>query len=89
MTELDQKRAARKVKDGVVVSNKMDKTVAVVVQETKTHPQYRKFIRRQSRFMAHDETNECGIGDRVRITETRPLSKEKRWRVSTILEKAK
>jgi len=82
-------RGRRKVRDGVVVSDKMEKTVIVVVQEMKAHRLYKKVVRHTRRFKVHDEAGECGVGDRVRITETRPLSKSKRWRVSEILEKAK
>jgi small subunit ribosomal protein S17 len=82
-------RGRRKVRDGIVVSDKMEKTVIVLVQDLKPHPLYKKVVRATRRFKVHDETNACGIGDRVRITETRPLSKEKRWRVAEILEKAK
>lgn len=74
--------------NGVVVSNKMDKTVVVQVERLVKHPLYKKYIRRSNKFMAHDTDNACQIGDRVEITESRPLSKTKRWRVSRILEKA-
>lgn len=73
---------------GTVLSNKMDKTVTVRVERTVIHPIYKKFIRRRAKFAAHDEKNACSIGDRVLITESRPLSKSKRWRVSRIIEKA-
>jgi len=73
---------------GVVVSNKMDKTVIVAVERLVKHPMYQKYIRRQTKFAAHDESNVCGIGDKVEITESRPLSRSKRWRVSKIVEKA-
>ncbi len=73
---------------GTVLSNKMDKTATVQVERLVMHPVYRKYIRRRARFAAHDERNECGIGDRVVISESRPLSKTKRWRVSRIIEKA-
>jgi small subunit ribosomal protein S17 len=82
-------RTRRKVREGIVVSDKMDKTRIVVVQEQKQHPLYKKVVRINRRFKCHDETNESGAGDRVRIAETRPLSKEKRWRISAVLEKAK
>jgi small subunit ribosomal protein S17 len=82
-------RTGRKTRVGVVVSDKMDKTVVVAVGDTVRHPLYGKSIRRTSKYKAHDEANACGIGDRVRIAETRPLSKTKRWRVAEILEKAK
>ena len=73
---------------GRVLSNKMNKTVTVGVERTVMHPVYKKFIRRRSKFAAHDEQNTCGIGDRVLITEAAPISKTKRWRVSQIIEKA-
>ena len=82
-------RSRRKVRDGIVVSDKMEKTVVVLVQDLKSHPLYKKVVRHTRRFKAHDESGECRNGDRVRIVETRPISKEKRWRVSEILEKAK
>ncbi|MBE6082745.1 MULTISPECIES: 30S ribosomal protein S17 [Tissierellales] len=82
-------RKNRKVKIGKVVSDKMEKTVVVSVETLVKHPLYKKQIKRTSKFKAHDENNECGIGDTVRIMETRPLSKEKRWRVVDIVEKAK
>ena len=82
-------RSRRKVRDGVVVSDKMHKTIVVLVQEFKPHPLYKKVVRRSRRFKVHDEQEECRVGDRVRIAETRPLSKDKRWRVAEILEKAK
>ncbi|MDE5755876.1 MAG: 30S ribosomal protein S17, partial [Clostridia bacterium] len=74
---------------GVVVSDKMDKTVVVAIKERVKHPLYGKIINRTKTFKAHDEQNECGIGDTVRVVETRPLSKDKRWRVVEIVEKAK
>ena len=73
---------------GTVLSNKMDKTVTVRVERTVIHPIYKKYIRRRSKFAAHDSLNSCSIGDRVLITEARPISKSKRWRVSQIIEKA-
>jgi small subunit ribosomal protein S17 len=82
-------RAARKVRDGVVVSNKMDKTAVVAVIERVRHPKYGKFVQRTKHLYAHDETNDVRIGDRVRVMETRPLSKLKRWRVTDVLERAK
>jgi small subunit ribosomal protein S17 len=82
-------RNRRKVREGLVVSDKMDKTVVVVVEDRVKHPLYGKVMRRSSRLKAHDENNACGIGDRVSIMETRPLSATKRWRVVEILEKAK
>jgi small subunit ribosomal protein S17 len=82
-------RGNRKVRIGTVVSNKMDKTVVVAIETFVTHPLYKKQIKRTTKFKAHDENNECGIGDVVKIMETRPLSKDKRWRVTSIIEKAK
>ena len=82
-------RNRRKVREGLVVSDKMDKTVVVVVEDRVKHPLYGKVLRRNSRLKAHDENNSCGIGDRVSIMETRPLSATKRWRVVEILERAK
>lgn len=82
-------RTRRKVRDGIVVSDKMQKTIIVVVQDLKPHPLYKKVVRASRRFQVHDEEGACHVGDRVRIVETRPLSKEKRWRVAEILEKAK
>ncbi|OGP61302.1 MAG: 30S ribosomal protein S17 [Deltaproteobacteria bacterium RBG_13_49_15] len=73
---------------GTIVSDKMDKTVIVLVERLIKHPLYMKYIRRRAKFSAHDEANECHIGDKVVITESRPLSKTKRWRVSSIVEKA-
>jgi small subunit ribosomal protein S17 len=77
----------RKVRTGTVVSNKMDKTVVVQVETLTHHPLYRKVMRRKAKFMAHDEDKSCSIGDTVKITETRPLSKCKRWRVAEIVRK--
>ena len=82
-------RNLRKTRTGKVVSDKMDKTVVVAVVDSVKHPLYKKIIKRTVKFKAHDENNECRIGDTVEITETRPLSKDKRWRVSEIIEKAK
>ena len=82
-------RNNRKSQTGVVVSDKMDKTVVVEVSSHVRHPLYKKYIKRTVRLKAHDEMNECGIGDTVRVMETRPLSKEKHWRVVSIIEKAK
>ena len=79
----------RKVKIGKVVSDKMDKTVVVAVEDSVKHPLYKKIVKRTQRFKAHDEKNECGIGDRIKIMETRPLSKDKCWRLVNIVEKAK
>ena len=86
---MNEERNLRKTRVGIVVSDKMDKTVVVKVEDRDQHPLYKKIIKRTVRFKAHDENNECGIGDRVEIMETRPLSKDKRWRVSEIIEKAK
>ena len=82
-------RNLRKTRVGVVVSDKMDKTIVVAVKDSVQHPLYKKIMKRTVKFKAHDENNECGIGDRVLIMETRPLSKDKRWRVVEIIEKAK
>ena len=82
-------RNLRKVRIGKVVSNKMDKTVVVVVVDNVKHPTYGKIVKRTYKLKAHDENNECNIGDRVKVMETRPLSKDKRWRLVEILEKAK
>jgi len=82
-------RGARKVRMGVVVSDKMDKTVVVNVEQRVKHPLYGKVMTRSERLKAHDENNEAGVGDRVRVMETRPLSAAKRWRVVEIVEKAK
>ncbi len=82
-------RNLRKQKSGVVVSNKMDKTIAVLVERRLMHPIYGKFVKRSKKFFAHDEENTCKVGDKVRIMETRPLSKKKRWRLVEILERAK
>ena len=84
-----ESRTRRKEKIGLVTSNKMTKTIVVSVQRQIKHPKYGKFIKRTSKFMAHDEKNESNIGDTVRITETRPLSKNKCWRLVEIIEKAK
>jgi small subunit ribosomal protein S17 len=82
-------RGLRKERTGVIVSDRMQKTVVVTVERTVTHPKYKKILRRRSNVKAHDETNQCRIGDRVLIVECRPLSRDKRWRVSKILEQAK
>ena len=82
-------RNLRKTRVGKVVSDKMDKTVVVSIQDNVKHPLYKKIIKRSVKFKAHDEKNECGIGDRVLIMETRPISKDKKWRVVQIIEKAK
>ena len=82
-------RGPRKVRDGIVVSDKMDKTVVVAVEERVKHPLYGKVMTKSERLKAHDEANEAGVGDRVRVMETRPTSATKRWRLVEILEKAK
>ena len=85
----DAVRNRRKVREGVVVSNKMDKTAVVAVIERVRHPKYGKFMMRTKKLYAHDETNDVNIGDKVRVMETRPTSKNKRWRVTEVLERAK
>ena len=82
-------RNLRKTRVGKVVSDKMDKTVVVAVQDSYKHPTYGKIMRRTYKLKAHDENNECGIGDTVKVMETRPISKDKRWRLVEIIEKAK
>ncbi|MBQ9426452.1 MAG: 30S ribosomal protein S17 [Paludibacteraceae bacterium] len=82
-------RNLRKERQGVVVSNKMDKTIVVAVKWKEKHPMYGKFVNKTRKFHVHDEKNECGIGDTVRIMETRPLSKTVRWRLTQIIERAK
>ncbi|MEM6629773.1 MAG: 30S ribosomal protein S17 [Bacteroidota bacterium] len=82
-------RNLRKVRFGLVTSNKMDKTIVVMVERRVKHPIYGKFVKKTNKFVAHDENNECGIGDTVQIMETRPLSKRKRWRLIKIVERAK
>ena len=82
-------RALRKTRTGVVVSDKMDKTIVVEIRTRVKHPLYGKIMNRTKRFKAHDEENQCGIGDTVLVMETRPLSKDKRWRLVEIIEKAK
>jgi small subunit ribosomal protein S17 len=82
-------RATRKVREGLVVSDKMDKTVVVEVEDRVKHALYGKVLRKTSRLKAHDEQNDCGVGDRVLVMETRPLSATKRWRVVQVLERAK
>ena len=84
-----QERNSRKVRRGYVVSDKMDKTVVVAIADRVAHPLYKKIVKSTYKLKAHDEKNECGVGDRVRVMETRPLSKDKRWRVVEIVEKAK
>ena len=81
-------RGKPKIRQGVVLSNKMDKTVVVNVERLVKHVKYKKYLKQRTRFKAHDEQNQCGIGDQVEIVETRPLSHDKRWRVRAILKKA-
>jgi small subunit ribosomal protein S17 len=81
-------RGLQKTRTGIVVSDKMDKTVVVQVDRLVRHPMYKKYVRRRAKYTAHDETNSCKVGDRVLIRETRPFSKTKRWRVSEIIERA-
>ncbi len=85
----EKPRAPRKVREGTAVSASMDKTVVVEVRDAAAHSTYSKIVRRNKKLKAHDENNECGIGDKVMIMETRPLSKDKRWRLIRIIEKAK
>ncbi len=84
-----EKRNLRKERIGVVTSNKMDKSIVIAVERKVKHPKYGKFVKKTSKFVAHDEKNECNIGDTVRIMETRPLSKTKNWRLVEIIERAK
>ncbi len=86
---MTEARALRKTRVGMVVSDKMDKTIVVAIEDNVKHPVYGKIIKRTLKIHAHDENNECGVGDRVEIMETRPLSKTKRWRLVQIIEKAK
>ena len=86
---MTEERALRKTRVGTVVSTKMDKTVVVAIEDNVKHAVYSKIIKRTLKVHAHDEKNECGVGDRVEVMETRPLSKTKRWRVTEIIEKAK
>ena len=86
---MTEERTLRKVRVGMVVSDKMDKTVVIAIEDNVKHPVYGKIIKRTLKVHAHDESNECGVGDKVRIMETRPLSKTKRWRLVEIIEKAK
>ncbi|MCY7298810.1 MAG: 30S ribosomal protein S17 [Ilumatobacteraceae bacterium] len=88
-TGADATRNNRKTREGLVVSNKMDKTAVVALVERVRHPKYGKFMMRTKKLYAHDETNDANIGDKVRVMETRPLSKNKRWRVVEIMERAK
>ena len=84
-----EKRALRKSRVGVVVSNKMDKSILVAIERKVAHPIYKKYFKKTTKLMAHDEKNECKVGDTVKIMETRPLSKSKNWRLVEIVEKAK
>jgi small subunit ribosomal protein S17 len=88
-TTATARTTSRKTREGLVVGDKMDKTAVVAVEDWVKHPLYGKVMRRTNRLKAHDEQNECGVGDRVRVMETRPLSATKRWRVVEVLEKAK
>ena len=88
-TTASARATSRKTREGLVVGDKMDKTAVVAVEDWVKHPLYGKVMRRTNRLKAHDEQNECGVGDRVRVMETRPLSATKRWRVVEVLEKAK
>ena len=82
-------RQARKIREGIVVSSKMDKTIVISIVERVRHPKYAKFVQRTKKLYAHDEANNAQVGDRVRVMETRPLSKQKRWRLIEVLERAK
>ncbi|MCL2401351.1 MAG: 30S ribosomal protein S17 [Oscillospiraceae bacterium] len=86
---MEKRSSSRKTRVGKVVSDKMDKTIVVAVEDRVQHPLYKKIIKRTYKLKAHDEENACGMGDRVRVMETRPLSKDKRWRLVEIIEKAK
>ncbi len=86
---MSEERNLRKTRVGVVVSDKMDKTIVVAIKDNIQHPLYKKIIKKTVKLKVHDEKNECGIGDRVKVMETRPLSKDKRWRLVSIIEKAK
>ena len=86
---MTETRNLRKTRVGIVVSNKMDKTIVVAIQDNVKHPVYGKIVKRTAKLYAHDEKNECAIGDRVEVMETRPLSKTKRWRLVRIVEKVK
>jgi small subunit ribosomal protein S17 len=86
---VSEQRNHRKTEIGTVVSNKMDKTVVIAIKDSVKHPLYKKVIKRTVKLKAHDEKNECNIGDHVRVMETRPISKDKRWRLVEIIEKAK
>jgi small subunit ribosomal protein S17 len=82
-------RSLRKTRIGVVISNKMDKTITIAIERKIPHPMYKKYFKKTTKLMAHDEKRECNIGDKVKVMETRPLSKNKRWRLVEIVEKAK
>jgi small subunit ribosomal protein S17 len=84
-----EQRALRKTRVGIVVSNKMEKTITVAIERKVQHPIYKKYFKKTTKLLAHDEKRQCGIGDRVKIMETRPLSKFKRWRLVEVVEKAK
>ena len=84
-----EERSLRKTRTGKVISNKMNKTVVVAVEDHVKHPLYKKIVKRTNHLKAHDENNECNIGDKIKVMETRPLSKDKRWRLVEIIEKAK
>lgn len=84
-----EERAMRKTRTGKVISDKMDKTIVVAIETSVKHPLYKKIIKRTYKLKAHDENNECTIGDKVKVMETRPLSKDKRWRLAEIIEKAR
>ncbi|MCD8211885.1 MAG: 30S ribosomal protein S17 [Oscillospiraceae bacterium] len=86
---MEDRTSARKTRVGLVVSDKMDKTVVVAIQDRVAHPLYKKIVKRTSKLYVHDEDNSCRVGDRVRVMETRPLSKNKHWRVVEVIEKAK
>ena len=86
---MSEQRGLRKTREGIVVSDKMDKTIVVEIKTRVRHPLYGKIMNQTNKLKAHDENNECGIGDRVRVMETRPLSRDKRWRLVEIIEKAK
>lgn len=86
---MENKRNVRKERVGIVTSNKMDKSITIKVERRLQHPIYGKYVKKSTKFMAHDEENSCGIGDTVKIAETRPLSKNKRWRLVEIIERAK
>jgi len=86
---MENRTSSRKTRVGLVVSDKMDKTIVVAIEDSVQHPLYKKVIKRTYKLKAHDEKNECRIGDKVKVMETRPLSKDKRWRLVEIIEKAK